>query len=269
MESTEGVSLETATLEDDGFVLIRGALNPMLADELLSHVNEHLTQTISDFSGGLIAPEEAFGAIAPPAKMVENRWNLLLPLGGQGKLDKLTHEVVASVVSRACCELESAVGPDAALCDLSALVVDPGALAQRLHFDTRFSDAEESSSDDEENIDTNFENYKASKTRPSSLRTSKRLITGFVALQDVREDMGASPLALSRSLAPSHRSPRLPPSQVFSSLVCVHNCVVMCVGPTLICPKTTCASVHDSITRASGEVFVLDNYSSSFFVLNS
>jgi len=62
--------LEMATLESDGFVLVRGVLEPVLADSLRHAVNEHLVSTIAAFDAGTLETEEAFGAIAPPAKMV-------------------------------------------------------------------------------------------------------------------------------------------------------------------------------------------------------
>ena len=106
---------------------------------------------------------------------VLHRWNLLLPLGGGGKLDTLTHEVISAVVTHTSDIFEKALGPNPALCDLSALVVDPGALGQRLHFDTRFSDSED---DDDDGA------------HGHGLESQKRLVTAFVALSDVTDDMG-------------------------------------------------------------------------------
>ena len=62
--------LEMATLERDGFVLVRGVVEPVLGDSLRNAVNEHLVSTIAVFDTGTLETEEAFGAIAPPAKMV-------------------------------------------------------------------------------------------------------------------------------------------------------------------------------------------------------
>ena len=51
-----------------------------------------------------------------PFLQVLNRWNVLLPLGGEGKLDKLTHAVLSSVISRTCHEIEGTVGADTEVC---------------------------------------------------------------------------------------------------------------------------------------------------------
>jgi len=53
-----------------GFCWSRGVLGKMLADKMSENVNEHLIATLKAVEEGTLHPEEAFGAIAPPAKMV-------------------------------------------------------------------------------------------------------------------------------------------------------------------------------------------------------
>jgi len=46
----------------------------------LDHVNEQLARTLTSIASGVIAPNDVFGAIAPPAMKVASRWNLLLDM---------------------------------------------------------------------------------------------------------------------------------------------------------------------------------------------
>ena len=121
---------------------------------------------------------------------------------------------------------ELACGRDAVLCDLSALIADPGSIAQRLHFDTRWSDAgsdagrDDFMENDEFSADSNFvagEEFVEDGELDTQLETSKqcadcriagqkRLVTAFVALQDVTEAMGPTFIAPGTANQASHNT---------------------------------------------------------------
>lgn len=130
---------------------------------------------------GRLGQEQAYGAIAPPASKVTNRWNLLLDMA------PLTRAALGACLDKSSRVFESACGADAMLCDLSALISDPGSRTQQLHFDTRCS--EESDVEEEEEEEAAVGGIRASR-RQHSYATVKRLVTGFVALQDVTVEMG-------------------------------------------------------------------------------
>lgn len=220
-----------ASFEQHGFVVVRSALDPSVADEVLVHVNTELEKRQELGLEGV--EHDVFGAIAPPKSStsgygapVLHRWNLLLDLEHvtkrslrevlgrsidqrppilenedcQTRTTDVHREFVWSLIQGAC-------GPGAELCDLSALVSDPGSEEQRLHYDTRNDEVDGGdggiqASAATENIDP------VRDGDPPVL--PKRLVTGFVALQDVTEDM----------------------------------------GPTLIVPKTTTKEVHEEILAA-------------------
>ena len=214
---------ETAAsaLERDGFVVIPNALSPHLADSLRAEVDACLEQTLAGLAHGSIPHNKAvFGATAPPAQAVACRWNLLLPLDGP------TLDAVRCVVAVTRGIFELACGRDAVLCDLSALIADPGSIAQRLHFDTRWSDAgsdagrDDFMENDEFSADSNFvagEEFVEDGELDTQLETSKqradcriagqkRLVTAFVALQDVTEAMGPTFIAPGTANQASHNT---------------------------------------------------------------
>lgn len=150
-----------ASFEQHGFVVVRSALDPSVADEVLVHVNTELEKRQELGLEGV--EHDVFGAIAPPKSStsgygapVLHRWNLLLDLEHvtkrslrevlgrsidqrppilenedcQTRTTDVHREFVWSLIQGAC-------GPGAELCDLSALVSDPGSEEQRLHYDTR------------------------------------------------------------------------------------------------------------------------------------
>lgn len=198
-----------ALLERDGYVILRKVLDSTLADALHADVNVHLDETLSKFKNGTIAQEEAFGAIAPPMQLVQNRWNLLL------NMTPSTLSVIESVMVHAHQIFEDACGFDAEMCDLSALIVDPGSLAQQVHFDTEFSDEDDDNDTQEDEgvdedhviraladceilaplkVELDHDKLKQKESiairKRSQQSKQKRLITAFIALQDVPLEMG-------------------------------------------------------------------------------
>ena len=160
-----------ASLEFNGFVVIRGALSSALAKECRDYVEEMLMQSLTMQEQEEHSAEVLFGAIAPPraaedgassATPVLHRWNVLVngieDISTPRLLTKpsdVVGRVLGEVLSASCgdgdskcddpvsvCDfLELLCGRDAELCDLSGLVSDPGSEEQLLHYDTRYSSA--------------------------------------------------------------------------------------------------------------------------------
>jgi len=167
-----------ASLEFNGFVIIRGALSSALAKECRDYVEEMLVQSLMMQSCILQGKDDGkeghsteglFGAIAPPRASEEgasnvapvlHRWNVLVngidDISTPRLLTKprdVVGRVLGEVLSASCgdrdsecddiisvCDfLELVCGRDAELCDLSGLVNDPGSEEQMLHYDTRYS----------------------------------------------------------------------------------------------------------------------------------
>jgi len=152
------------------------ALSQMDIYAKLDHVNEQLARTLTSIASGVIAPNDVFGAIAPPAMKVASRWNLLLDM------DPETRTTLEMALSHSSDIFDHCCGSEAILCDLSALIADPGCSNQQLHYDTRFSD-------DECESDEDAEPHQRERCRRHQ---QKRLVTAFVALQDVTMEMGPS-----------------------------------------------------------------------------
>lgn len=74
--------MASETLEREGFVVIKNALPASLAAQLLKSVDAQLVESLAEEASGKSSSERLFGAIAPPAAKVANRWNVLLPLNG-------------------------------------------------------------------------------------------------------------------------------------------------------------------------------------------
>jgi len=87
---------------------------------LREHVLLKLDVTIDAVSKGDVTLDQAYGAIAPPAQLVPDRWNLLLDM------DPMMRSAIGSILDKSGDVFEDACGKDAMLCDLSALISDPG-----------------------------------------------------------------------------------------------------------------------------------------------
>ena len=176
------------TLDREGFVVIRDALHPAIAATCLHHINALLPRVCDAVSRRALEREHAFGAIAPPAADVPHRWNLLLPV------DDVVRDALRETLKKVEPVVRDAVGDDAVLCDLSALIADPQCLDQRLHFDTRWSDGETEEKEEEKEEckeeETEEEREGASLRRRYRRQKQRRLVSIFVALQNVRDDMG-------------------------------------------------------------------------------
>jgi len=141
----------TAALEADGFLRVNAAMSPETASALRSYVEEQLSEKRALADADLNAMTSNFGDVL----MRENRYDLLLDL--TPPVQKAADEVLISLKRPFACVL----GEDAELFELAALVSDPRAPRQPAHPDTPFRAGEDAA-----------------------------VITAFVALQDVDEDMG-------------------------------------------------------------------------------
>ena len=117
-----------ALLQGDGLVRVNGCLSKVSAEELRLHVNEQL----SGAKGALYREPETlrFGKVRSPA----SRSDLKLLL--QPPVRAAVEEALGSL--RELCT--AALGADAELYELAALVSDPGSGSQRVHPDTAMSE---------------------------------------------------------------------------------------------------------------------------------
>ena len=185
------------SLQRDGFVIVRDVLPAKNADDLRNYVNSYLSDTISGIADGRLDPaDDLFGATAPLADYgtVAHRWNLLLPMA------PVVLESLEAVLSHLAPLFERACGSDAELCDLSALIVDPGSEIQQLHFDTRYSDVSTPKSDEQHWDDDEVTMH----AEVRSLQAQKRLVTAFVAVQDVADNMAPTEIVPGTANATVH-----------------------------------------------------------------
>jgi hypothetical protein len=144
-----------AIVMDDGVARINNVLSTETADQMRKYVNKLLVDTTEAVEQGFFDPDSLFGNVY----CKENRWDLLLPLEGSEQVMNCVTEVLreGSPVATA---IESVLGKDAELYELSTLISDPGSKAQPLHPDILYQD------------------------------TVHPILTCFVALQDIDDDMG-------------------------------------------------------------------------------
>ena len=144
-------SAVVSAFEADGFARLNGLLSTSTASTLLAHVNEELEKKRLEAENDLAASSKNFGDVL----MRENRYDLLLDL------DPPVKAAVDEALKPLMPVVAGALGADAELFELAALVSDPRSPRQPVHPDTPFRKGDGSS-----------------------------IMTAFVALQDVDEDMG-------------------------------------------------------------------------------
>jgi len=173
-----------ALLMEHGAVVVRGVVSLATCTETRACVNERLrlasleafgeASTATEFSAAGRTPEQVdaaaryFGNVTSPV----NRRDLKLALNDE------VGECVRQLL-RACgpC-IASILTEEAEMCELSALVSDPGAAAQPLHPDTQMSGA----------------------------YAHCGLITAFIALQDVTLETGPTEVCARSNTAEAHRA---------------------------------------------------------------
>lgn len=154
-----------AALDKDGAVRIDEVLSPESSQALLAHVNACLEEKRKALQAQDLRAESSFGDVL----MRENRYDLYLDLDPPVK-DALQEALAAMAPT-----LAGALGPDAELFELAALVADPKAPRQPVHPDTPYREGE-----------------------------GAAILTTFVALQDVEPDMGPTDIVPRTHTAEAH-----------------------------------------------------------------
>ncbi len=153
------------SLERDGFVRIERALSAPTASALLEHVNAELESKRRAAEADLGAQTTSFGEVL----MRENRYDLLLDL------DVPVVAAVAEALTSLKPVMAGALGADAELFELAALVSDPRSPRQPVHPDTPYRAGE-----------------------------GAAIVTAFLALQDVDASMGPTAVIPRTHTAEAH-----------------------------------------------------------------
>eukprot|EP00854_Cymbomonas_tetramitiformis_P024867 gene24867-30307_t len=271
------VEVDVSLFERDGFIILRNVLDPGLASELLTFVNAELDTVLMAVAAGELQQHEAFGATAPPAQAVANRWNMLM------EMNDITRKSLGSILANSWEIFETLCGSDPMLCDLSALIANPGALRQTLHFDTRFSDADDSS-DEEDHTILDYCNIipenKSDATPTGRMDSPRCILPQDIKLPPVccsRHDISGDADGLTerarqdedqsgevvechdttvpicgqglRDFKPGGRCGKQ--KRLISAFVALQD-VNEFMGPTLIVPGTNTAIVHEEVLAAQG-----------------
>ena len=238
-EEAEAVA---ATFGRDGVAMLRGALDKETAAAARRFVEKTLEASLARVDSRQATDGDLFGATAPPDKGYSigggnfhgsaNRWNVLLPIdddsgGGGGDATgagAAAGEGAPNPVRRALAQMLRSGAPTrevldrvfgarvrdrAVLCDLSALVAGVGTSDQRLHFDTRHSDSEESDGGgggggEGEGGGGACAGERGEGRRPAAARRPRRLVQVFVALQDVSHEMAPTLMVARTNTARAH-----------------------------------------------------------------
>eukprot|EP00192_Tetraselmis_astigmatica_P020724 CAMPEP_0117654604 /NCGR_PEP_ID=MMETSP0804-20121206/3832_1 /TAXON_ID=1074897 /ORGANISM="Tetraselmis astigmatica, Strain CCMP880" /LENGTH=300 /DNA_ID=CAMNT_0005460895 /DNA_START=212 /DNA_END=1111 /DNA_ORIENTATION=- len=181
-DNPEGVAW---ALMQDGAVVVRGAVSQQGAAAALKHIDGALVRALAATGDRSMAPPSiaAQKDKAPSQMEAEIQWFGTVQAQGNRRDLKLQ---LCPAVKAALKEMLATVGgclselltPDAVLCELSALCVDPGAAAQQLHPDTRIVPGQDQAG----------------------------LITAFMALQDITPDMGPTEVLLRSHTAEVHQT---------------------------------------------------------------
>lgn len=116
------------TLAEEGVLRLNGMLSADASAALRVHIDGILDQGMQNVANGSKAYSDLFGEFM----CREHRYDLLLPL------DVHILETVRHVIERVAPLLNHSIGEDCTMCELEALISDPGSHAQPLHFDTAF-----------------------------------------------------------------------------------------------------------------------------------
>ena len=133
-------------------------VNGVLGSSTCAHLREHLDANLAEAQ-----------AMLPAGGNGENRWDMFL------KLTPLVLAAITETITPLRPLLDRLFAPDAALCELSALVSDSGAPRQPLHFDT--------------GLEPN----------------APLLMTCFIAMQDITDDMGPTVMLPCSVSAAAHQ----------------------------------------------------------------
>jgi len=140
-----------AIFEQHGLVRVDGVLLPEECAALREHVDTLLLSSIESVG----STETDFLQLFGPVMCRTARYDVLLPM------DATVRSAVQQVMAQAAPVIRELAGAKASLCELSALVSDPGSVPQPVHHDTAL-----------------FEEY------------SRKRVSMLVALQDIDENMG-------------------------------------------------------------------------------
>ncbi len=158
-------------LMENGVARVDNVLSEKTATTMRAYTNDLLLGVTAAVESGAFSRDHLFGNVANP----NNRWDLLLPIEASEECVQCLCEVLheGSPVSTA---IESVLGKDAELYELSTLISDPGSQVQPLHPDIVYQD------------------------------TVHPILTCFVALQDITEDMGPTVFMPKVSLKASKKT---------------------------------------------------------------
>lgn len=140
-----------ALFEQHGLLRVNGVLLPDECTALRYHVDALLLSSIEAVGSTATGFLQRFG----PVMCRKARYDVLLPM------DATVRSAVQQVLAMAAPVITELAGAEASVCELSALISDPGSAPQPIHHDTAL-----------------FEEY------------SRRRVSMLVALQDVDEEMG-------------------------------------------------------------------------------
>ncbi|GFH53629.1 hypothetical protein CTEN210_10105 [Chaetoceros tenuissimus] len=160
-----------AVVMEEGVARVNGCMSIETSQNLLAFVNQQLLDSIDEVSNGEADEISRFADVLGKKK----RWDMLLPLEESNEVMQALHEIFYSDASGLGGAIESIVGKDAKLYELSALISDPGSERQAIHPDFPYQD-----------------------TIPPAL-------TSFIALQDIEPDMGPTTFLPRSSSAEFHQ----------------------------------------------------------------
>jgi len=155
-----------AALIDAGFVRLNGLLSDETAAALLVHVSGQLEEKRKEAAADMNAETKYFGDVL----MRYNRYDLLLDL------EAPVRAALAEALPTLKRVFAHTLGGDAELFELSAVIADPGAPRQPMHPGTAFRAGDPDAA----------------------------VVTAFVALQDVTEDMGPTCIIPGTATAEAH-----------------------------------------------------------------
>ena len=144
-----------AMVMEDGVVRINNVLSDQTATEMVQYVDQLLLDTTQAVQQNIFPQNDLFGNVYGK----EHRWDLLMPLEASNQVMNCLYETLHPN-SPLSTSIESILGPNATLYELSTMISDPGSSSQPLHPDIQYQN------------------------------TIHPLLTCFIALQDIDIDMG-------------------------------------------------------------------------------
>lgn len=156
-------------LKKEGVVRIDSVLSAKTADRVREYAYSLRYKSEEEVEAGAVEPRQRFANVL----LRKDRCDLTIPLGDEVVTEALDEILRKSAVGQT---IEAILGKDATLYELSCLISDPGSQRQVVHPDTPFLDG-----------------------------MGPVLYTCFVALQDVRLDMGPTTWLPKTHTADAHR----------------------------------------------------------------